>query len=379
MFVFSNTVFAKYQSPYLIRSPKALLMGDAYTAVNNDEFTMYYNPASLSRHANDLTLYTFPGQVNGNNVLADSDKFQDFPQTTTGAADLLMNYPVHVSAGTSPGFRMFNFGFSILTQDSVDLIVRNQANPMLEIDYHVDRGFIAGYSHVLGDSKLSKKSRKKKKKETSSTGTGSQTSIGFGLKYIKRKGLADSLFLGGAEAMDIINNSENLDEIGSLLGVTEGQTLSYDIGFEHVERFGPFEWVFGLAGLDVLNAEFTEDSASIENGKEVADIKRQVNLGSAIKADFGLVDFTISADIRQLSEQIDPLMRTRLGFALGLPGLTLMGGVNSGYYSYGAMLNLGIVKVLGGFYDLEMGNRANQIKNKRFVIYINLFSFSFDA
>lgn len=35
---------------YLARSPRALLMGDAYTAIADDEFTLFYNPAALGRN-----------------------------------------------------------------------------------------------------------------------------------------------------------------------------------------------------------------------------------------------------------------------------------------------------------------------------------------
>jgi hypothetical protein len=56
-----------------------------------------------------------------------------------------------------------------------------------------------------------------------------------------------------------------------------------------------------------------------------------------------------------------------------------MGGLNSGYYSYGAQLDLAFMKITAGFYDIEMGSRYKQIKSNRFIIYLSLFNFSFDA
>jgi hypothetical protein len=56
-----------------------------------------------------------------------------------------------------------------------------------------------------------------------------------------------------------------------------------------------------------------------------------------------------------------------------------MGGVNSGYYSYGATVDLNFIKLTTGFYDVELGSKYKQIKSKRFVIYMSLFDFSFDA
>ena len=109
--LFSASAFG-FDYPYTMRSPKALLMGDAYTAVNDDEYTLFYNPASLARHKSDLTLYPFSAQLSGTNVLSDMSRFSDFPSTPVGAADVLMDYPVHASAGIAPGFKLFNFGIS---------------------------------------------------------------------------------------------------------------------------------------------------------------------------------------------------------------------------------------------------------------------------
>jgi hypothetical protein len=71
--------------------------------------------------------------------------------------------------------------------------------------------------------------------------------------------------------------------------------------------------------------------------------------------------------------------RLRFGAQVGIPGLKLMGGINSGYYSYGATVDLALMKLTAGFYDVELGSKYKQTKSKRFVIYLSLFDFSFDA
>ena len=47
---FSANVFAR-EVYYTLRSPKALLMGDAYTTLAEDDYTLFYNPAILARHS----------------------------------------------------------------------------------------------------------------------------------------------------------------------------------------------------------------------------------------------------------------------------------------------------------------------------------------
>jgi len=43
------------------------------------------------------------------------------------------------------------------------------------------------------------------------------------------------------------------------------------------------------------------------------------------------------------------------------------------------MLDLAFAKVTAGFYDLELGSTYKQTKSRRFIIYLSLFDFSFDA
>ena len=104
-----------------------------------------------------------------------------------------------------------------------------------------------------------------------------------------------------------------------------------------------------------------------------------MNLGLAAGQDFQLFNYILSADIRGLNEQMDFGKRLRFGAQVGFPGLKLMAGVNSGYYSYGATLDMGVTKVTAGFYDMELGSKYKQIKSKRFVVYLSLFDFSFDS
>ena len=83
--------------------------------------------------------------------------------------------------------------------------------------------------------------------------------------------------------------------------------------------------------------------------------------------------------MRAINDQIDLTQRLRLGAQIGIPGIKLMGGLNSGYYSYGALINLGVLKLMTGFYNTEIGSRSQQIKSSRFLVYLSLFDFSFDS
>jgi hypothetical protein len=364
MFLIPVSAFA-FNYPYILRSPKALLMGDAFTAVNDDEYTLFYNPASLGRHKYDLTLNPFSSHLSATNLLADMDKLEDVPDTPAGFADLLMDYPVHAGVGVAPGFKLFNFALTYIASDSYDILVRNKAHPMMDLDIRSDRGVAFGLGVPLGPNRISKKSQ-----------SGSQTNLGFGAKYIKRTGIQDQLALSGPTVVDGLGQDEINDLVKSL-GQASGDAWGFDAALEHVVRSGNGQFVLALSALDITGTEFKVKSNA--DNLKVANIDDQFNLGLAVGHDFPLFHYILSADIRALNEQMDFANRLRLGGQIGIPGITLMAGLNSGYYSYGAELDLLFMKLSVGFYDVELGSKYKQTQGKRFILYLSLFDFSFDA
>lgn len=348
---------------YLMRSPEGLLMGDAYTAVNSDSFTLFYNPASMARHRRDFTLNALNVQVDGTNVINDMDRFKDIPSDIDGLTDLLMDYPVHVSTGTAPGFKLFNVGVSFIANESLDVLLRNPAHPMLDIDLHSDRGVMLGVGIPLGHSRINPKSK-----------WGSQTSLGVSAKYIERTGVRDTLALAGPQVLETIGKDE-LSQIIKSLGQVKGTGYGFDAGLEHITRTGNSQFVFGLAALDITGTKFKVSSSS----GQVQDIKDQINMGMAFGQDYRVFNYLLSADVRSLNEEMDFGRRLRFGLSVGVPGLKLMAGMNSGYYSYGASLEMAIFKLTAGFYDMELGTEYKQTKSRRFIVYLSLFDFSFDS
>lgn len=354
-----------FDTPYLLRSPKGQLMGDAFTAVNDDEYTLFYNPASLGRHKSDFTLYPFSAQASGTNILSDMDRFKDFPDDPVGAADVLMDYPAHASAGVAPGFKLFNFGVTFIANESFDALLRNQSHPMLDLDMRSDKGVAFGLGIPLGGNRISRKSL-----------MGSQTSLGIAAKYIERTGVRDTMALAGPGVVDALGQDELQDLLKSL-GRVKGIGWGFDAGVEHVVRHGNSQFVLGLSALDITGTEFKVQNNP--NHLKVANTRDQVNLGMAVGQDFKVFHYILSTDIRGLNEEMEFGKRLRFGGQLGIPGLTVMAGMNSGYYSYGAQIDIGFMKLIGGFYDMELGSRYKQIKSRRFVAYLSLFDFSFDA
>lgn len=352
--------------PYISRSARGLLMGDAFTAINDDAYTLFYNPASLARHKNDFTLHPLPFMASVTNILDDIDKYEDFPDDPVGAADLMMDQSAHAGYGLAPGFKLFNFGVNFIYNESIDLLLRNRTHPMLDMDIRSDRGVVFGAGIPIGPGRLNAKTK-----------NGMQTSIGVSAKYLQRTGVKDTIALTGPTAMGTLGQKD-VEGIRKSLGEVKGTGWGFDAGVEHIIRSGPTQIIVGLAALDITGTEFKVDGDN-PNKLEVAKNRDQINLGLAFGQDFKVFHYNLSSDIRGLNEQMDFGKRVRLGAEFGIPGLSVMGGMNSGYYSYGATLDMVFMKVTAGFYDIELGSKYKQVKSKRALIYISLFDFSFDA
>lgn len=355
-----------FEGPVGIRSPRGLLMGDAWTAVNTDEYTLFYNPASMGRHSRDFTFYPFNPTVTGTNVLSDMDKFDNFPDTPNGVADVIMDYPVHIGTNIVPGFKLFNFGFNLIASEQADLLLRNRIHPTLDVDYRSDRGFVMGLGIPIGPGRIGGKSV-----------AGQQTTVGLGVKYIKRKGIYDGYSLTGTDLLDYIDSEEDMDEIVRRLGLVEGSAWGFDAGLEHVIRRGPNQVVFGLAALDITTTDF--DVPKNDENKTVAPMKDQVNLGAAWMHRSAVFKGTFSVDIRGLTQEMEMMERVRVGLELGVPGVSALAGFNAGYLSYGVGVDVGFFKATAGFYGVEAGGAYRRTESERFVLYVSLFDFSFDA
>lgn len=364
LFLSASTALA-IDYPYVLRSPQALLMGDAFTAVNDDEYTLFYNPASLGRHKADFTFNPFAGHLSGTNILSDLDRFSNMPSTPEGISDLLMDYPVHASAGMTSGFKLFNFGLNYIVNDSYDISLRNRTHPMLDMDLRSDRGVVMGLAIPLGPNRINKRSQ-----------SGSQTSLGISAKYLRRTGIYDSIAVTGPTMSDGLGQDE-MQAMLNALGQVRGSGWGFDAGFEHIVRSGNSQFVVGLAAMDITATDFKIEGSN-PNELGVAPIRDQFNLGIAGGQDYKYFNYILSADIRGLNEQVDFGKRLRLGGKIGIPGLSVMGGLNSGYYSYGASVDLAFMKLTLGFYDVEIGSKYQQTKSKRFIAYLSLFDFSFD-
>jgi hypothetical protein len=357
---------------HLGRSPRGLLMGDAYTAVVDDEYSLFYNPASLGRNKG-VSFTPLAPSFGGTNALDDMDRFKDFPKNDPVAiSERLLNYPVTVQASIFPGFKLGQFGLNLFATSKTNIVLRNAIHPTLDVDYRYDRGFIAGYAYNIGSGAFSSKIKKSSKQKIT---TGRRISFGLAVKHMNRQGINDQFDLFGTTLLNKINSGvSDISEIKKALGYSTGKAWGVDAGTEFAISNGRSLFTAGLSILDIGDTQFTRTEGTGLIPKQ----DMTINTGMAWKQDYGFFDYTLSMDIAPWNGTTTLGRKFHFGSELAIPLLSFHGGWSEGYLSYGATAKFWPVKVTAGFYGVEVGSKFKEQEAKRFVFYVSLFDFSID-
>lgn len=376
LFLFINllSLLQAQEVSYLARSPRALLMGDAYTAIADDEFTLFYNPAALGRNKG-VALTLLDPTFGLTDALSELDRFDNFPSGDGAApqiANRIMDFPIYLQAGIFPTLKMGQFGFTLFANSKSSLVLRNATNPELDINYKYDRGFIFGFAHNIGSGAFASRIKKSSKTTVSA---GSRLSFGGAIKHMNRQGLQDQFDLFGTTILSKINSgATDISSLKDAFGYSKGSAWGYDLGVEYALSSGRKTLTSAISILDIGSTRFTKTEGSGKIPKQ----DMMINSGIAYKHDLGLLDYTLSADIHPMNSGIDFGRKFHFGTELSLPLVTLNAGWSEGYLSYGGSIKLWPIKITTGFYGVEVGSNYREQVAKRFILYLSLFDFSID-
>jgi len=350
------------------------MMGDAFTAVADDENTLFYNPAALGRnqgvHITPLKInFNFP-DILDKNISIDhpsvgiSNRFQNFPSSTQGIADRVLGYPLYLEAASAPGIKFLNLGFNFFASSKTSMDLENSIHPVLNIDYHYDRGFIVGHAFNFGSGGQGRNP------------TGNRSTIGVSFKTMNRQGLTNSFDLFGTKLLNAIQGAGNYAAIRNNLGYSKGSGSGFDLGFEHNYFMAAgTRMTFGASWLDIGGTHFKKTSGTYA----IASQKQSVNLGFSFNQDIGLFDYTLAADYSNAIDQTSALgSKIKLGLRARLPILSFYSGFNGGYMSWGLGFKLLFFDFKVGFYGTELGHTYHQRQSKRTVFTLSLLEIKFD-
>lgn len=333
--------------PRFYRGVRPLGMGDAFTAVADDENALFYNPAGLSK-IDSITFGVVNPLVEASaksiDLAYDADD-TDFDDTAE-VVELMRDYigeHQHFRGALLPhvGFNIAGYGVmvGVLAQATLDAEIRNPTWPEADVDYIYDRGLVAGVGGRIPFLDLR---------------------LGGTLKYISRSSLSEMY-----TATDIADDDFEDDFEDDL---NDGSAVALDLGL--IYKIPWIEW----AETDV---GFTVQHLPEMRFGDAVDQETQANLGIAAKKGFGGFNVVTAMDYIDLAHTIgedrDFAKHLHMGVELELPLiLSLRLGLNQGYLSYGISADLWALKIDFSGYTEEAGAHAGQRDDRRYVGQITL-------
>lgn len=343
-------------------------MGNAWMGLSNsDDMTIYYNPASLGANY-DIDLTPISLTIGAPNAVDDYERFTDIPSDPVEIVDQLLGYPFYLEASNYSTIKAQHFSFSYFTSNKAGVLLQNQANPVFDVDFSYDRGFITGFAYNLIGGGYTKKKEKIMR--------GNRLSVGYSLKYLTREATKDSFDAFSTNILGKISDGlDSLDNIKDIFGYSKGSGLGHDLGIEWAAGRGNSEFVASLAFLDIGDTEFDFEEGT--NG-DVPSITMQINSGFAFKQDWKFFDYAIALDLKPLNQGLDFGRTVHVGTMINIPFVGIFLGFSEGYQSYGAEVRLWPVTITAGFNSAEIGNDFRETQGERLFIYLSLLDTSFD-
>ena len=356
---------------YLGRSQEALLMGDAYTAVAEDENTLFYNPAALGRHRGlSISLLTpiiqTPDLIDINLSLDhfhfnyDKNRFSDFPREPADIATKIIGNPFFFQTGITPTIKLQHFALSFFAHSKLKIGLENYIRPEFSIDSRLDHGVIIGYALNFGNK--------------NPRSPGWRSSYGFAAKQLYRQGLQKSFPLMGATLLEASSdNDEGIKGLKNRLGHAKGKGYGFDTGVEanyYTRNRGRL--TLGASVLDIGDTKLTRT----EGTRELPNQKMSVNLGTSWSQRFILFDYTLALDYSNMVDPYTPNQsKLKVGLCTRFPLLDFYWGLNGGYLSWGLGLDVLFLRIRLGFYGVEIGHDFKAKSADRFIFSVDLLRF----
>ena len=334
---------------FLRESIRARGMGNAFTAVANDEMVLFYNPAGLrSVQYNFYELLAFNVTTNENTLkVSESSDTSNEISSLTGKKlynEINLSLLSHVNS---------RFGWSIFNNTLIDIQLHNPIIPQLKTNAYTQGGLIAGIAWSFFDFKLD---------------------IGISGKVVQRAGTQTTFSV--------------FDE--AIVDATNGKTEKLEKKFANKSSAAPdFGFTYHIDSVHNLNPKISMSLLNIGglDFEAAGKIPMTVNLGLATESELQGIDFILSADYHDLTNNQKLATGSKslternfkIGFEAGWEKLfnghhfvSIRMGRNGPYNSVGGSLNLFGIKFDLAKYSEEVGGYAGDIEDKRISLQMKI-------
>ena len=345
-FVLLNSLTSQAQELFNMNtSVRALGMGNSYTAVVNDIDSMFYNPAGFAQSSQFN--WTILDPRIGAGGIESVQKFTDLQSQEGFASTLRELYGERIHANLGAKTAIMTPWFAAAFYDSFDtsLLINNPAVPEIDANVVNDLGVALGFGF--------------------SVIPGFQ--MGMVFKRITRTG---SRFTLGSSLIGSLDPEAIEDEI-----MRKGVGYSTDLGFNIAPDLGVIEPVVSFVWRDMGVTKFRADEGSLAPPSD----RDNMILGFSVILDVGLIHVIPTLEYQYINHSdIQIGKKINMGLEVGLPLLNLRAGFHQGYYTLGAGVNFGLIRLDAATYGVELGAYPGQIEDRRYVVQLTL-ELGFDA
>lgn len=320
-------------------SVRALGMGNAYTAIVDDKDSLFYNPAGLAKVAGlNWTIVDLYAGANGEDVYDTYQGFADVGSGSTAFANQVKSMfgkNIWIGAGAKTALAVPYLGVALYDSLAASAYLSNPAFPNMNINFINDYGAAAGFAFDLVPKVLS---------------------AGFVGKKITRIG---SSFPIGVSTLANLSSQQLQDDINN-----RGTGYSVDYGM-NLTIPTPVQPTFSFVWKNMGYTTFTKDFGA----KAPPMIKDEMIAGFGMLIDLPGLDIRPAVDFKYTNRTDEQLgKKLHIGIELSFPIISVRGGFNQGYYTAGAGVNLGVIKIDAATYGVELGEYPGQHEDRRYIL-----------
>jgi hypothetical protein len=338
-------------SPPEFRSARGLGMGGTGISFARGLDALYVNPAGYAQTSGLLgeAVLVSPLVTAGENGKA----LYDDINAGTDTFDMVTkhsNKPQHVGVQNVTGVAFKRSSFGLLQSANADAIAGTDPAsgvPSAEVRAIGRAGAHFGVARAFLDESLF---------------------FGVTTKVVQKRQL--SLQLDALEAQEQLKGKSSKKLLED--NVRQGTGAGADFGLIYRVKSMDVKPTFGVVYRDVG----MKYSWSVPEGKSAPDAEKQtLDLGLSIEPGTRKSTSRIAVDYRDAlgAYETSPYKRIRAGAEIGFQNIVgVMGGIGQGYPSFGAFLNIKILRVEGGVYGEELGEEVGDLKSRRYFARVSV-------
>jgi len=341
IFFFTNALAGELFQPGL--QTRCFAMGGTCASHVRGASALFFNPAALARvEGFDFTIAEIQTGVS-KDAVDFSSQLQGTAFTTT---DLNKLYGKTLTAEVTArsGFVMPNLGFGVFSNSNTHMQFNDPTFPTFKMNFISDYGYILGGAFSLGG----------------------QASLGASMRYTKRWGGEEDINMAsliGASTNTLASNNFINHGVGHALDIAAMTTLNH-----------PLKPTVSLVWQDVGVTTYNMTSG-VKNPPSQYD---NLILGIALPQEYGIVSFTHAIEYKFIrTEGYDFFKKIHLGTEASIGPLDLRAGINQGYITYGAAVDVWLVQVEAAAYATELGTYGGQGRSDRYSVGLS-FNMDFD-